>query len=544
MRRANKGSAKDKTSEEVSEDRSDRSDSPKIHRKPNSGLFSLDNFTFSPEILLRLVAYVQIFTAPLTKVEESFNLQAIHDLLFYRTNLTEYDHLEFPGVVPRTFIGPLVVSILSAPVVLVSQLAFNKFAAQHIVRICLSELVIRAFGKFRESVEKEFGKSLALWLVIITASQFHLMFYMGRTLPNSFAMPLVLLGYYCWIDGRLGVMIEVGVFAAVVFRSELGMLFGFIIFYELYRRRLTFTKCIERGVPFFIISVALTFAIDSVFWRRPLWPEGEVFWFNSVKNQSHKWGTQPFWWYFYSALPRALASSMLLVPYGLLVDSRIRSYFRPCFFFVFFFSFLPHKELRFVFYVIPIFNVAAAATCNKLWSNRGKSFLHALISVGVIFHIVVNCVVSTGMLIVSSKNYSGGTALLKLHKIESLDARLNIHIDVYAAQTGVSRFLEISPAWKYNKSETVLPGSKDMFDFTHIILEADNVDNRYAYYDTHEILITVDGFTGIDFNVYRFPPIRIKSETKVLVLRKLPGATINARKTAATPELAPEHEAI
>ena len=142
-----------------------------------------------------------------------------------------------------------------------------------------------------------------------------------------------------------------------------------------------------------------------------------------------------------------MASSLFLVPYGLWINSRVRQIFLPCFLFVFFFSFLPHKELRFIFYVLPIFNVAAAATCDRIWKNRGKSFAHALISVAVIFHIVVNGVTSTGMLIASSKNYPGGNALLKLQDIEPATSKVNLHIDVYAAQTGISRFLEVSPNW-------------------------------------------------------------------------------------------------
>ena len=61
--------------------------------------------------------------APYTKVEESFNIQAVHDILTYgvptsnieQTFSAQYDHMTFPGAVPRTFIGALLLAGFSRP---------------------------------------------------------------------------------------------------------------------------------------------------------------------------------------------------------------------------------------------------------------------------------------------------------------------------------------------------------------------------------------------------------------------------------------------
>jgi hypothetical protein len=70
---------------------------------------------------------LHLLAAPYTKVEESFHVQAVHDILAHglpwgfndpSLNRTNYDHFTFPGAVPRSAVGAAFLALLSKPVTL------------------------------------------------------------------------------------------------------------------------------------------------------------------------------------------------------------------------------------------------------------------------------------------------------------------------------------------------------------------------------------------------------------------------------------------
>ena len=110
-------------------------------------------------ILLYAVMVTHILVCPYTKVEESFNLQAIHDILNHGLDLESYDHHTFPGVVPRTFLGPLLVSGLAWPLVQLTRLAaLPRFSQQVAARLALGGLVLASFLVFKRAVRRRFGR--------------------------------------------------------------------------------------------------------------------------------------------------------------------------------------------------------------------------------------------------------------------------------------------------------------------------------------------------------------------------------------------------
>lgn len=145
-------------------------------------------------LLLPSLILVHMLVAPYAKVEESFNLQAAHDILIYSTPTHDigarlranYDHFEFPGAVPRTFVGAAALAGVSRPVLQV----VGWQHAQLVVRAVLGLFNAFALLRYKDGVRSAFGRTAGRWFILLQASQFHVIYYASRTLPNMFAFGL------------------------------------------------------------------------------------------------------------------------------------------------------------------------------------------------------------------------------------------------------------------------------------------------------------------------------------------------------------------
>jgi alpha-1,6-mannosyltransferase len=242
------------------------------------------------------------------------------------------------------------------------------------------------------------------------------------------------------------------VLSAIVFRSELAILLGTSCLYRLFTLQATIDRFIRPFIISAIVSLAISVPVDSYFWQRPLWPELWGFYYNAILGSSSNWGTSPWHYYFTSALPRLLNPLSLfgLIPFALLhpgTRNAAQGLIIPSLSFVAIYSFQPHKEARFIFYVVPPLTAAAALGANLVFSRRSKSVQYAIGSLAIIASVLLSLATSTGMLMLSSLNYPGGEALSELYKIVSQESGTvnivtvtSVHTDVLSCMTGVTLF--------------------------------------------------------------------------------------------------------
>ncbi|KAI8545510.1 hypothetical protein RHMOL_Rhmol07G0045300 [Rhododendron molle] len=491
------------------------------------------------DLLLGSIAAFYVFMVPYTKVEESFNVQAMHDVLYHRHHLEEvvfvismtiWSSLELfrerslVGVIHlmkrltscskfdlailwQSFslrlqvpLGAILVSILATPVVSVmSLLHLPKIYSLFAVRLVLGCIILWTIRYFRiqelhdltipdkqncltpesiptwsdaipkrgffmtfwhssktnplRKIRKKFGGQVEAFFVILTGIQFHVLFYCTRPLPNIMALGLVNLAYGNWLKGHFYAALNCLIFATLIFRCDILLLLCPLGLELLLTKSITLWKALKCCIGTALFCIGLTVLVDTIMWKKFVWPEFQVLWFNSVLNRSSEWGL------------------------GVFLDRRVVFYILPIVSFVLLYSKLPHKELRFVIISVPMFNLSAAIAASRIYNNRKKSFwklLH-IILLGLLM-VSLGCTIITFM--ASYENYPSGYALKDLHKKDHLHMRNSkaskesllqseklvyphvgsltnnsterwVHIDPFSAMNGISRFCEYEFPWRY-----------------------------------------------------------------------------------------------
>jgi len=241
---------------------------------------------------------------------------------------------------------------------------------------------------------------------------------------------------------------------------------------------------IPAGLLGALSGLLTTVSIDSYFWQQfPAWPELQGFYYNTVLGKSSEWGVSPPNYYFNNAIPRLLLNPvtyLILIPLAVFqpsTRSRSLALLLPSLGFVFVYSFLPHKEWRFIIYIIPALTCVASIGASWIWTRRAKTFIYRVLAAILLVSVMASFVASAGLLAISRLNYPGGEAITHLREIaKSEHGTLRVHADNLACQTGLTRFLEDRTGdsaghteWIFDKTEDegklLDPAFWDQFDY-------------------------------------------------------------------------------
>ena len=447
------------------------------------------------QALLFLTALGSLLVCPHSKVEESFGIQATHDLFYHglkpavravftanaTTTDSPYDHQQYPGVVPRSFAGPLIwstgchlIRLLLLPVM---DLADYPCAVQFLARFLQLACTLHAWFRMAAALDQKVrtADSTGTFLLLVTACQFHLPFYASRMLPNSQATILTLHCFAFWLAGskkKVAAAAACLVAATAVLRCDLLLLLFTVGLSWLATRQLTVMQALSIGIATGLVSLSVTVPLDSLLWGRLVWPEGVVLYYNTVLNKSSDWGVSAWHWYWTSALPKSLLLSLLLAPLAVLClperlvawekqgrnnrpvlppwfDVTWLPYLLPALGFVALYSFLGHKEVRFLFPALPLFNLAAAAGLARLEAQSRSLKDKPATKIGKLGYgaglilLLVSWGASCTFVAVSRWNYPGGNTLILLsQRVQQQQSakHVHVHIDVESAMTGISLF--------------------------------------------------------------------------------------------------------
>jgi alpha-1,6-mannosyltransferase len=395
----------------------------------------------------------------------------------------QYDHMTFPGAVPRTFIGALVLAGLSEPVIWIddafdrqfigkfdwtieNKKALIQFNSPGDTGMLECRLIVLLCEQCSQSFRQRYsylvhpipGQPISHHLLCFSSLAEHVCIWDEYEIPSGYpSAPLLTFTATIALSlllprtppvqeslNRIRLAVFLLTFTAVVFRSEVAvLLFCHVVHItmKLFARfghlahAITLLKStiIPAGIFGLFIGLCMTILIDTFFWQSPtyLWPEFSAFLSNifpSDKNLgASAWGIQPWHWYFTSALPRLLMIPFIYLPLWLIAMSTSATsepaidLLIPNLAYIALYSLLPHKETRFIFPVIPPLTLVAALSTSYMWKHRNRAVFYRLLSIIIVLSVLLSALVAHAALLpLSALSYPGAHALSALHDYASV----------------------------------------------------------------------------------------------------------------------------
>ncbi|AJT28279.1 Alg12p [Saccharomyces cerevisiae YJM1419] len=484
-------------------------------------------------VLLTVISF-HLIQAPFTKVEESFNIQAIHDILTYSVfDISQYDHLKFPGVVPRTFVGAVIIAMLSRPYLYLSSLIQTSRPTSMDVQLvvrgivgltnglsfiylknCLQDMFDEITKKKKEENEDKdiyIYDSVGTWFLLFLIGSFHLMFYSTRTLPNFvMTLPLTNVALGWVLLGRYNAAIFLSALVAIVFRLEVSALSAGIALFSVIFKKISLFDAIKFGIFGLGLGSAISITVDSYFWQEWCLPEVDGFLFNVVAGYASKWGVEPVTAYFthYLRMMFMPPTVLLLNYFGYkLAPAKLKIVSLASLFHIIVLSFQPHKEWRFIIYAVPSIMLLGATGAAHLWENmKVKKITNVLCLAILPLSIMTSFFISMAFLYISRMNYPGGEALTSFNDmiVEKNITNATVHVSIPPCMTGVTLFGELNYdvyGINYDKTEntTLLQEMWPSFDFliTHEPT-ASQLPFENKTTNHWELVNTTKMFTGFD----------------------------------------------
>lgn len=208
------------------------------------------------------------------------------------------------------------------------------------------------------------GPAEAPWALFVSLLSAFNWFFLTRTFSNSAEMILTAVALNYWsFNGkevnfkRLSAALFIGAISCVLRPTN-------AILWAVLGLHLVFTTPAKMRVLWLAVrNVALVFGatyyVDYLYYGEPVFPLLNFLKFNLLQSLAHFYGTSPTLYYFYEALPLLTVGWLPLTLWGLWMN-RSQILVKAALAVIIAFSLIRHKEVRFIYPLVPILHMAAA----------------------------------------------------------------------------------------------------------------------------------------------------------------------------------------